>query len=102
MSSIFPENLTFDGQKYRTRRINEAISLIYEKNRLLESKKNGTSLFRLVPIRDPAGTRTQDPYIKSVLLYQLSYGIVPCFRGANIASPLLLPKKNASFLLKIS
>lgn len=26
-------------------------------------------------ISDPAGTRTQDPYIKSVLLYQLSYGI---------------------------
>ena len=26
---------------------------------------------------DPAGTRTQDPYIKSVLLYQLSYGIIP-------------------------
>jgi hypothetical protein len=25
---------------------------------------------------DPAGIRTQDPYIKSVLLYQLSYGIV--------------------------
>ena len=24
---------------------------------------------------DPAGARTQDPYIKSVLLYQLSYGI---------------------------
>ena len=24
---------------------------------------------------DPAGTRTQGPYIKSVLLYQLSYGI---------------------------
>ncbi len=24
---------------------------------------------------DPVGTRTQDPYIKSVLLYQLSYGI---------------------------
>ena len=30
--------------------------------------------------RDPAGIRTQDPYIKSVLLYQLSYGIVKlCF-----------------------
>ena len=28
-------------------------------------------------LRDPAGTRTQDPYIKSVLLYQLSYGIIP-------------------------
>ena len=26
--------------------------------------------------RDPAGIRTQDPYIKSVLLYQLSYQIV--------------------------
>ena len=25
---------------------------------------------------DPAGARTQDPYIKSVLLYQLSYGII--------------------------
>jgi hypothetical protein len=25
---------------------------------------------------DSAGTRTQDPYIKSVMLYQLSYGIV--------------------------
>ncbi len=39
--------------------------------------------------RDLAGTRTQDPYIKSVLLYQLSYQIsfplsknghkIPCF-----------------------
>ena len=28
---------------------------------------------------DPAGIRTQDPYIKSVLLYQLSYGIVLLF-----------------------
>ena len=27
---------------------------------------------------DPAGIRTQDPYIKSVLLYQLSYQIIPC------------------------
>lgn len=27
---------------------------------------------------DPAGTRTQDHYIKSVMLYQLSYGIF-CF-----------------------
>ena len=26
--------------------------------------------------RDPVGTRTQDPYIKSVLLYQLSYEIM--------------------------
>ncbi len=25
---------------------------------------------------DPAGTRTQDPNIKSVMLYRLSYGII--------------------------
>ena len=30
---------------------------------------------RLVRPSDRAGTRTQDPYIKSVLLYQLSYAI---------------------------
>jgi hypothetical protein len=35
------------------------------------------SINRLVNLSsDPAGTRTQDPYIKSVLLYQLSYGII--------------------------
>ncbi len=30
---------------------------------------------------DPAGIRTQDHYIKSVMLYQLSYGIIPFFVG---------------------
>ena len=29
----------------------------------------------MTAFRDPAGTRTQDPNIKSVVLYQLSYGI---------------------------
>lgn len=36
---------------------------------------------------DPAGTRTQDPNIKSVVLYQLSYGIIqtfPFFGSAKI------------------
>jgi hypothetical protein len=39
---------------------------------------------------DPAGIRTQDPYIKSVMLYQLSYGILathsmaPVFGRAKI------------------
>ena len=32
------------------------------------------------PFRDLAGARTQDPYIKSVLLYQLSYQIVTLTR----------------------
>ncbi len=34
-------------------------------------------LFKLA--RDPAGIRTQDPYIKSVMLYQLSYEILTLF-----------------------
>ena len=40
---------------------------------------------------DPSGARTQDPNIKSVVLYQLSYGISVCqngnrfrFGGANV------------------
>ena len=32
---------------------------------------------------DPAGTRTQDPYIKSVMLYQLSYGICTIVKKTN-------------------
>src|SRR5690606_15511699 len=39
-------------------------------------KRDKPVVFRLVPRGDPAGIRTQDPYIKSVLLYQLSYGIL--------------------------
>jgi hypothetical protein len=39
--------------------------------------KKGFDLHRsLFYQSDPAGIRTQGPYIKSVLLYQLSYGIV--------------------------
>ena len=41
--------------------------------RSLKNKKKSASLLTFC---DPAGTRTQDPYIKSVLLYQLSYGII--------------------------
>ncbi len=32
-------------------------------------------------LSDPAGTRTQDPNIKSVMLYQLSYGIILIFKN---------------------
>ena len=38
---------------------------------------NDTSLQEL---SDPAGVRTQDPMIKSHVLYQLSYGIMCYFR----------------------
>ena len=44
--------------------------------KLLNKKKAAFGGF-LIPSCDPAGIRTQDPYIKSVMLYQLSYGIIP-------------------------
>ena len=50
-------------------------SLGYFQSQLAEKKKsrpNGLLFYSC----DPAGIRTQDPYIKSVLLYQLSYRII--------------------------
>ena len=57
--------------------------------RLMRDKLLATVLYRFVQkqktpafaevfmsLRDPAGARTQDPYIKSVLLYQLSYRVL--------------------------
>ena len=38
-------------------------------------KSIATSGFRGFPKSDPDGARTHDPNIKSVVLYQLSYGI---------------------------
>ena len=49
---------------------------------------------------DPAGIRTQDPNIKSVVLYRLSYWIGPqCFSiaGANIGSFSLVTKNGCCF-----
>ncbi len=43
------------------------------------------------PYCDPAGIRTQDPYIKSVLLYQLSYRIIYLYLGE--AFPALVVQK---------
>ena len=55
------------------------------------SHEKTAALFRAAVLRDPAGARTQDPNIKSVVLYQLSYGISVCqseitfrFGGANV------------------
>jgi len=45
IGSIFPENLTFDGENYRTGRINEVVNLIYLVNRELKSKKRGQNLY---------------------------------------------------------
>lgn len=42
---------------------------------LLRQKTEADDVTTVV-VCDPAGIRTQDHYIKSVMLYQLSYGIV--------------------------
>ena len=54
--------------------------------------------------RDPAGARTRDPNIKSVVLYLLSYGfIVPnrsisVFGGANVGNIFIIAKFILLFL----
>ena len=50
------------------------VQFLYHKKKSLQLKVEG-----FVSLRDPAGTRTQDPYIKSVLLYQLSYRVISPF-----------------------
>ena len=46
------------------------------KNLLRQTQVNENTTRRWCILRcDPAGIRTQDHYIKSVMLYQLSYGI---------------------------
>jgi hypothetical protein len=56
----------------------------------MKSKRVAFTTLSLLPFSDPAGTRTQGPYIKSVLLYQLSYEIITLFiakkAGANIVA----------------
>jgi hypothetical protein len=56
--------------------MNYSMRRIEKKNRIdqsvIKKKASGMEAFC-----DPAGTRTQGPYIKSVLLYQLSYEINP-------------------------
>ncbi len=44
--------------------------------------KKPRNLYDFAALRDPAGTRTQDPLIKSQMLYRLSYRIDP-FHGQN-------------------
>ena len=48
---------------------------------------------------EPAGARTQDPNIKSVVLYLLSYGfsrakreLLPDYGGANVGNIFVFPK----------
>gem|GEM_PF-4091411 len=69
----------------------------------IESKKaTFLSGFLLVWIllRDPAGIRTQDHYIKSVMLYQLSYGILLFLLRFSISAYLVSVKVTQRYAYK--
>jgi site-specific DNA recombinase len=40
ISSIYPEKLVFDGEAYRTKRLNEAVRLIYKLGEGFSEKEN--------------------------------------------------------------
>ncbi len=40
ISSIYPDNLVFDGNTYRTKRLNEAVRLIYTLGKGFNEKEN--------------------------------------------------------------
>lgn len=66
VSSMFPENLEFDGAKHRTQRLNEAIRLIYHNNNKLQEKNKGTNLsfLDLSPEVEPQGI---EPWSKQAI-----------------------------------
>ena len=66
VSSMFPENLEFDGAKHRTQRLNEAIRLIYQNNNKLQGKIKGTNLsfLDLSPEVEPQGI---EPWSKQAI-----------------------------------
>lgn len=43
VGSIFPEKLVFDGENFRTTKVNEAVGLIYRLDAAFRENKNGTS-----------------------------------------------------------
>ncbi|MBA5793492.1 recombinase family protein [Flavobacterium sp. xlx-214] len=66
ISSMFPENLEFDGTQHRTQRLNEAITLIYQNSNKLRGKKKGTNLsfLDLSPKVEPQGI---EPWSKQAI-----------------------------------
>ncbi len=63
--------LVFARQNARTKMLDTSKFFLVVRLTKLNKKSRPKACF----FCDPAGIRTQDPYIKSVLLYQLSYGI---------------------------
>ncbi len=59
ISSMFPEKIEFDGEKYRTNSYNKVLDLIFQQtNELRGIKKKKEKDFRLSPTQYP------DPHLK--------------------------------------
>lgn len=56
----------------------------------------------MVAFCDPAGARTQDPNIKSVVLYQLSYGIILLIWECKFNTKTVSAKKSLSKLVNFT
>ena len=51
---------------------------------MLKTKKAVSDLLTAFFVSDPGEARTLDPMIKSHLLYQLSYGVIPLISDAKV------------------
>ncbi len=70
IGSIFPEKLTFDGNNYRTTRLNEAVALIYSVDKASSKNKNGQNHqnFELSNLVTPPGFEPRQTESESVVL----------------------------------
>ncbi len=66
MGSIFPEKLIFNGNQYRTARVNEAVKLIYNVGKGFNENKNGQTdeNFDLSTQVIPLGFEPRTPTLK--------------------------------------
>jgi site-specific DNA recombinase len=83
VGSIYPENLTFDGEHYRTARLNEAVRQIYLIEKELQENKNGTSEenFNLCRKADWTGLEPATSAVTGRHSNQLNYQSNRRFRG---------------------
>ncbi len=71
VGSIFPEKLVFDGTHYRTARLNDVVSMIFNVDKDFSKIKIGTKRRknRFVPRSEPDWIRTNDPKLRRFVLY---------------------------------
>lgn len=66
VGSIFPEKLIFEGQYFRTAKLNQAVQLIYTLDTAFREKENGTSDLKidLSHLVIPLGLEPRTPTLK--------------------------------------